>query len=209
MTDEIVGHMSEKVVIPEADAIKTVSRPKPSGRKDRFKLYKPGKNGVAPMAVAGEGYNIHVTGLTHDERGYPVMSVEAQAEMMERITRKILDNRDDIIMTESHMLEDADIVLVLYGISARTSLSAMHQAREMGLKVGFLKLITVWPFAEEQIKALADRVKGFITVEINLGQIHLEVMRAAEGRTPCHLVGHTGGTVITPEQVLAKIKEVL
>lgn len=208
MTDEIIGHMSEKVIIPEADAIKTISRPKPSGRKDRFKLYKPGKNGVAPMPAAGDGYKIHVTGLTHDERGYPVMSVETQAEMMQRLTGKILNNRDDIIMTEAHMLEDADIVLVSYGISARTSLSAMHQARSMGLKVGFLRLITIWPFAEEQIKALADRIKGFVTVEINLGQIHLEVMRTVEGRVPCHLVGHTGGTVITPEQVLAKIKEV-
>ncbi len=209
MTDEVIGHMSEKVIIPEADTIQTISRPKPSGRKDRFKLYKPGKNGVAPMPAAGDGYNIHVTGLTHDERGYPVMSVETQAEMMERLTRKIQDNLDDIIMTESHMLEDADIVLVSYGISARTSLAAMHQAREMGMKVGLLRLMTIWPFAEAQIKALASRVKGFVTVEINLGQIHLEVTRSAGGQAPCHLVGHAGGTVITPEQVLAKIKEVL
>jgi len=207
MTDEIIGHMSEKVIIPEADAIQTISRPKPSGRKDRFKLYKPGKNGVAPMPAAGDGYNIHVTGLTHDERGYPVMSVETQAEMMGRLTRKILDNLDDIIMTEAHMLEDADIVLVSYGISARTSLAAMHQARAMGMKVGLLRLITIWPFAEAQIRALAVRVKGFVTVEINLGQIHLEVMRCAGGQAPCHLVGHAGGTVITPEQVLAKLKE--
>ena len=208
MTDEVIGHMSEKVIIPEAGAIKIVSRPKPGGRKDRFKLYKPDKNGVAPMPAAGDGYNIHVTGLTHDERGYPVMSVETQAEMMTRLTRKILDNRDDIILTEGHHLEDAEIVLVSYGISARTSLAAMHQARANGIKVGLLRLITVWPFAESQIKALSGRVKGFVTVEINLGQIHLEVMRCAGGQAPCHLVGHAGGTVITPEQVLTKIKEV-
>jgi 2-oxoglutarate ferredoxin oxidoreductase subunit alpha len=208
MTDEVIGHMSEKVVIPEASAIKTVSRPKPKGRKDRFKLFKPGENGVAPMPAAGEGYKIHVTGLTHDERGYPAMTVDAQEEMMTRITRKILNNRDDIIMTEEHFLEDADIVLVSYGISARTSLAAMHQARANGLKVGLLQLLTVWPFAEEKIRALAPRVKGFVTVEINMGQIHLEVTRAAAGQAPCHLVGHTGGTVITPQQVLDKIKEV-
>jgi 2-oxoglutarate ferredoxin oxidoreductase subunit alpha len=207
MTDEVIGHMSEKVIIPEPEAIKLVSRPKPKGRKDRFKPYKPGNNWVAPMPSAGEGYNVHISGLTHDERGYPVMTVEAQAEMVERITRKILDNRDDIIMTEAHQLEDADIVLVSYGISARTSLAAMHYAREMGLKVGLLRLITIWPFAEDQIRALASRVKGFITVEINLGQIHLEVTRCAGGRAVCHLVGHAGGTVITPEQVIDKIKE--
>jgi 2-oxoglutarate ferredoxin oxidoreductase subunit alpha len=207
MTDEVIGHMSEKVIIPEASEIKTASRPKPKGRKDRFKLYRPAANGVPPMPAAGDGYNIHVTGLTHDERGYPVMSVETQEEMMTRLARKIHDNLDDIIMMEEHHLEDADIVLVSYGISARTSLAAMHQARAMGLKVGLLRLLTVWPFAEDRIRELADRVKGFVTVEINMGQIHLEVTRCAEGRAACHLVGHTGGTVITPDQVLAKIKE--
>jgi 2-oxoglutarate ferredoxin oxidoreductase subunit alpha len=208
MTDEVIGHMSEKVVIPEASEIKTILRTKPKGRKDRFRLYQPGENGVAPMPSAGDGYKIHVTGLTHDERGYPVMTVEAQAEMMERIVRKIRDNRDDIIMTESHNLEDAEVILVSYGISARTSLAAMHQARSTGMKVGFLKLETIWPFAEEKIRVLAGRAKAFITVEINLGQIHLEVLRSAAGQAECHLVGHAGGTVITPEQVMAKIKEV-
>jgi len=208
LADEVIGHMSEKVVIPRAEDIKLVSRPRPKGRKDRFRVYQPAENGVAPMPDAGEGYKIHVTGLTHDERGYPVMTVEAQAEMVTRITRKITDNRGDIIMTESSMVEDADIVLVSYGISGRTSLAAMHQARAMGMKVGLLRLLTIWPFAEEQIRALAERVKAFITVEINLGQMHLEVMRCAEGRAACHLVGHPGGTVITPEDVLARIKEV-
>ncbi len=111
-------------------------------------------------------------------------------------------------MTEGHNLEDAEIVLVSYGISARTSMAAMQQARAMGLKVGFLRLITVWPFAEKQIRTLAERVKAFVTVEINLGQIHLEVTRAAAGRVPCHLVGHHGGAIITPDQVIAKMKEV-
>lgn len=208
MTDEVIGHMSEKVIIPDASEIKTFSRVKPKGRKDRFKLFQPGENGVAPMPSAGDGYKIHVTGLTHDEKGYPTMTVDAQAEMMDRIVSKIRDNRDDIIMTESHNMEDAEVVLVSYGISARTSLAAMHQARSMGLKVGFLKLETIWPFAEEKIRELAEQARAFITVEINLGQIHLEVIRASEGRAECHLVGHPGGTVITPEQVLSKIKEI-
>lgn len=208
MTDEIIGHMSEKVIIPPADQIKNEWRTKPQGRKDRFLLYKPGPNGVAPMPAAGDGYNVHVTGLTHDEKGYPVMTVEAQVEMMTRLKNKILNNLDDIIMTEEHELDDADIVLVSYGISARTSMAAMQQARAMGMKVGFLRLITVWPFAAAQIKALAERVKGFVTVEINLGQIHLEVTRAAAGKVPCHLVGHAGGAIISPDQVVAKLKEV-
>ena len=209
MTDGVIGHMSEKVVIPAANTIKPVSRPAPKGRKDRFLLYKPDKNGVAPMPAAGQGYNVHVTGLTHDEKGYPAMTVEAQKEMMDRLTNKILANRDDIIITDAHHLEDAEVVLVSYGISARTSLAAMVRARKMGRKVGLLRLVTVWPFCEERIRQLAQSIRAFITVEINLGQVHLEVERCAGRQVPCHLVGHAGGTVITPEQVLAKIEEVL
>ncbi len=142
MADEIVGHMSEKVVIPEAKEITLVSRPKPKGRKDRFKLYEPGSNGVAPMPAIGEGYNVHVTGLTHDERGYPDMTVEAQEQMMARLKGKIRNNLDDIIRTEEYKMNDADIVIVSYGISVRTGLTAVDEARRLGYKVGLLRLIT-------------------------------------------------------------------
>jgi len=207
MADEIVGHMSEKVVIPEASKIKLVDRPKPTGRKDRFKLYEPGPNGVAPMPSIGEGYNIHVTGLTHDERGYPSMTVEAQEEMMTRIKGKIRNNLDDIIETESYRMEDAEIVIVSYGISVRTGLAAVDQARDLGYKAGLLRLVTVWPFPEEMIREIATRVKGFITVEINLGQIHYEVERCTGGKAPAYLVGHAGGRIIHPDKVMECIQE--
>ena len=207
MTDEMIGHISERVVIPEAKKIKTVSRPRPKGRKDRFKPFEPGANGVAPMASAGEGYHIHVTGLTHDERGYPVMTVEAQKAMMAQLMGKIQRNLDDIIRTEAYRLEDAEVVIVSYGVSARTSLAAVDEAREQGIKAGLLRLITVWPFPEALIRNLAKRVKGFVTVEINLGQIHLEVERCAAGKVPSFLVGHPGGTIITPERVVEALKE--
>ncbi|MGI6657400.1 MAG: 2-oxoacid:acceptor oxidoreductase subunit alpha [Desulfobulbus sp.] len=208
MADEVVGHMSEKVIIPRAEAIHLVDRPRPTGRKDRFKLYEPGPNGVAPMPAIGEGYNIHVTGLTHDERGYPAMTVEAQAQMMARLKGKIRNNLNDIIATESYRMEDADIVLVSYGISARTAQAAVDMARARGYRAGMLRLITVWPFPEQMIRELAGRVKGFVTVEINLGQIHYEVERCSGGRAPAHLVGHAGGRIIHPDQVLARIEEV-
>ncbi len=207
MTDEMIGHLSERVVIPEAKAIKSLSRPRARGRKDRFKPFAPGPNGVAPMAIAGEGYRIHVTGLTHDERGYPDMTVEGQEVMMDRLVGKIRNNLDDIIKTEGYRIEDAEIVIISYGVSSRTSLAAVDEAREQGIKAGLLRLITVWPFPEEQIRKLAARVKGFMTVELNLGQIHLEVERCAGGRAPCVLVGHAGGTIITPERVLNVMKE--
>ena len=207
MTDEMIGHLSERVVIPDAKVIKTVSRPRAKGRKDRFKPFEPGPNGVAPMAIAGEGYKIHVTGLTHDERGYPDMTVEGQETMMARLVGKIRNNLDHIIKTEGYRIEDAEIVIVSYGVSSRTSLAAVDEAREQGIKAGLLRLVTVWPFPEEQIRKLATRVKGFITVELNLGQIHLEVERCVGGRAPCVLVGHAGGTIITPERVLNVLKE--
>jgi 2-oxoglutarate ferredoxin oxidoreductase subunit alpha len=207
MSDEVVGHMSEKVIIPEAKEIRTVARVKPKGRKDQFKPFQPGENGVPPMPAIGEGYNVHVTGLTHDEQGYPVMSVETQKAMMERLLSKIRNNLDDIIRTEEYLLDDADIAIVSYGVSARTAFTAVDMCREMGLKVGLLRLITVWPFPEDLIRDMSKRVKGFVTVEINMGQISREVQRCAGGNAPSYLVGHPGGTVITPDEVINLIKE--
>lgn len=207
MADEIVGHMSEKVIIPQANKIHLVNRPKPTGRKDRFRLFEPGPNGVAPMPAIGDGYNIHVTGLTHDERGYPAMTVEDQETMMARIKGKIRNNLDDIIETESYRMEDADIVIVSYGISVRTGLAAVDQARALGYKAGLLRLVTVWPFPEQMIREIAQRVRGFITVEINLGQIHYEVERCTGGKAPAYLVGHAGGKIIHPDKVIARLQE--
>ncbi|MFH0730028.1 MAG: 2-oxoacid:acceptor oxidoreductase subunit alpha [Pseudomonadota bacterium] len=206
MSDEIVGHMSEKVVIPEASGIKTVNRVAPTGSRKRFKPFKPGPNGVAPMPAIGDGYKVHVTGLTHDERGYPVMSVDAQKEMIGRLLGKIRNNVERIVMTESYRLEDAEIAIVSYGVSARTSYTAVNEARQQGIKAGLLRLITVWPFPEEQVRRLARRVKGFITVEINMGQISREVERCA-GSRPSFSVGHPGGTIIPPDDVLYTLKE--
>ena len=202
MADEITGHLSEKVVIPEANTIKLQNRPRPKGRKDRFLPFQPGPDGVPPMAAAGEGYGIHVTGLTHDERGYPVMSSDAHEKLVSRLIKKIQDNRHRIIQTESYRLEDAQIALVSYGVSSRSSLAAVDEAREKGIKVGLLRLVTVWPFPQELIESLARKVKALVTVEINLGQVHLEVERCSRGQCATFLVGHAGGTVISPDRVV-------
>ncbi len=207
MTDEIVGHMSEKVVIPGANKIKTVSRTRPKGRKDRFKPFTPGPNGVAPMPAAGEGYNVHITGLTHDEKGYPVMTPEAHVEMVTRLTEKITRNRDKIIQTEEYFLDDAEIAIVSYGISTRTGLAAVDEARKLGIKAGLLCLKTIWPFPEEKLQAIAKQVKGFVTIEINLGQVHLEVERCVGKMRPCFLAGHSGGTIIPPDDAVKIMKE--
>ncbi len=208
MADEVTGHLSERVVIPEPGVIKLKSRPRAKGRKDRFKPFQPGPNGVPPMAIAGEGFGVHITGLTHDERGYPSMTAEAQEEMMSRIVGKIRNNLDDIIQTESYRLDDAEIAIVSYGVSSRSSLAAVDEAREQGIRVGLLRLVTVWPFPEVLINKLADRMRSLVTVEINLGQIHLEVERCSRGKVPVHLVGHAGGSVISPDTIVEKLKEI-
>jgi 2-oxoglutarate ferredoxin oxidoreductase subunit alpha len=205
MADEVVGHLCERVIIPDPSKIGLQFRPRPKGRKDRFKPFHPGANGVAPMANAGEGYRVHFTGLTHDEKGYPVMTPEAHVEMVSRITGKIRANLSKIIQVEEYRLEDADVAVISYGISSRSSLAAVDEAREQGIKAGLLRLLTVWPFPEHAIRELAKRVQCLITVELNLGQIHLEVQRCAGGVVPALLVGHAGGTVITPARILETI----
>ena len=160
------------------------------------------------MACAGEGYHIHVTGLTHNEKGYPAtVSVEAQQELVERLVGKIHNNRHDIIELQEDQVEGADVVVVAYGISARTAARPVRIAREMGLKVGLLKLVTVWPFAEDRIRDLASKVKAFVVPEINMGQIVLEVERCAGGQAQTILVPHAGGGLHDPNTVLEAIRE--
>jgi 2-oxoglutarate ferredoxin oxidoreductase subunit alpha len=209
MTDEAVGHMTERVIIPPLNEIECYPRRKPQVPPgDRYLPYQPDPDGVPPMACAGEGYRIHITGLTHDEQGYPdTVSMETQRQLVERLIRKIRDNRHDIIQLREDGVEGAEVVVVAYGISARTAARPVRIAREMGLKVGLLKLVTVWPFAEDRIRDLTSKVKAFVVPEINMGQIALEVERCAGGRAHTILVPHAGGGLHDPDQVLKAIQE--
>ena len=210
MADEVVGHMNERVVIPPAEEIVLVERKKPSQPPGPDYLpYHPDADGIAPMATFGMGYHMHVTGLTHDERGYPVMDVGAQAQMMERITGKIQRNRREIDDWQGFMLDDASVAVVAYGISARSAKGAVALARQEGLKVGLVKLNTVWPFPEEMIRDLAGQVKAMVMPEINLGQMVLELERLAAGRCQVRLVPHPGGAIISPTAVLESIRAAL
>jgi 2-oxoglutarate ferredoxin oxidoreductase subunit alpha len=208
MTDESVGHMTERVVIPDPDDVPIYPRRRPKMPPgDDYLAFKPAADGVPDMACAGEGYRIHVTGLTHDERGYPdTISVETQQRLVSRLINKIRDNRAEIIELHEENMDDAEVVVVAYGISARTAARPIRIARESGLRVGLLKLVTVWPFAEDHIRELAGRVKAFVVPEINMGQISLEVERCAGGQAKTVLVPHAGGGLHDPEVVLAAIK---
>ena len=207
MSDEAVGHMSEKVVIPRIAPEELTSRRRPDVAPEQYLPYKSDGDLVPPMAIAGEGYRFHVTGLTHDERGYPVMTAEAQDQLVRRLVDKIRLNRDDILKYEEVAVEDAEVIVCAYGITARIAGLAVQQARDEGIRVGLLRLITVWPFAEDRVRELAQRVKAFVVPEINYGQIVLEVERCAGGKASTLLVPHMGGGVHSPQTILKAIKE--
>jgi len=207
MLDEVVGHMTEKVVIPEDEKLKVTERrwtKKPPGE---FKLFAPAEGSLVPeMVKPGDGYRIHVTGLTHDERGYPKMTVAEHEKMQMRLMDKIVLNADRIVKYEAKDLEDAEVVVISYGITSRIAERAMKQARDAGVKVGSFRLITAWPFPEKEILQLSKKVKAFVVPELNLGQMVLEVQRIVEGRCKVVPVPHVGGTVHDPQVILNAIQ---
>jgi 2-oxoglutarate ferredoxin oxidoreductase subunit alpha len=207
MTDEAVGHMSEKVVIPQINSKDLVDRPRPKVAPNKYLPYDSRQGLVPPMAIAGEGYRFHVTGLTHDDKGYPEMTAEAQDKLIRRLVDKIRLNTKDIIRYEEVNVEDAEVIVVSYGITARVARYAVQEARNEGIKAGLLRLITVWPFAEDRIRKLASKVKAFVVPEINYGQIVREVERCAAGKARARLVPHMGGSVHLPETILEVIRE--
>ena len=207
MMDECVGHMTEKVVIPKADEIDVNYRKLTKLPPEKYLPYKANENLVPDMIVAGEGYRIHTTGLTHDEKGYPAMTAEAQDKLVHRLVDKINKNAEDIIELEEENIEDADIIVMAYGITSRVTVPAITKAREKGLKVGYIKMITVWPFPEKRVRQLAKKAKAFVMPEINLGQVVLELERVVAGKAKVLHVPHAGGTVHDPEDIYKVIQE--
>ncbi len=206
--DECVGHMTEKVVIPEADKIQVVERRYTSKPPGEYLPYKPDPDLVPEMVKCGDGYRFHVTGLTHDERGYPVINAQAQHEMCWRLVNKIDQNAPKIWKYEEDEVEGADVVVLSYGISARVALKGIEMAREKGVKVGRMRLIVVWPFPESRVREIASKVKAIVVPELNIrGQIAREVERTVEGTCKVVRVPHAGGTVHDPGQIYDAIVE--
>jgi 2-oxoglutarate ferredoxin oxidoreductase subunit alpha len=207
MMDECVGHMTEKVVIPEPDQIEITPRRYTQLPPEEYRPFEPREDLVPDMARAGDGYRFHVTGLTHDDRGYPNMSVETQDRLVRRLQTKLAPLANGRALCETENLEDADVVVVSYGITSRVAQRAIQLARSSGIRAGKFRLITAWPFPAERIRELAGRVKAFVVPELNLGQMVLEVERAAAGRAKVIPVSHAGGTVHNPDTILNAIVE--
>lgn len=207
MTDETIGHMYEKVVIPPADQIEVLPRNNYSGPKEDFRPYKFNSKGGNPMTHAGAGHRFHITGLTHNEKGYPQATADQNKVVLTHLMEKINANADKIIRLEERDLEDAEVVVVSYGITSRIAVKAIEDARKEGIKTGSLRLITIWPFCEKRIRELAPKVKAFVVPEINYGQMVREVERSAAGQCKVISVNHCGGAVHEPQVILDAIRE--
>jgi 2-oxoglutarate ferredoxin oxidoreductase subunit alpha len=209
MADEVVGHMVERVVIPPEDRIPRWERKRP--RQNPGEHFEPFRaedpDLVPPMVHAGEGYRIHYTGLTHDERGYPDMSPEAHHRLVTRLVEKVRRNADQLIRTEDYCLDDARIVVISYGCTARAARRAVSEARDQGIPAGLLRLISLWPFPEQLIRELATRVDAFVVAEMNLGQMIHEVKRHVQ--QPVVGVFHAGGAMMSPEAIREAIEGVV
>jgi 2-oxoglutarate ferredoxin oxidoreductase subunit alpha len=201
MLDECVGHMTEKVVIPEAREIEVVPRRLTSRPPGEYRPYEINDGPAPEFARAGDGYRFHTTGLTHDERGYPDMSVDCQKKCVIRLVEKIRRNADQIVRFDDTDTDGADVVAVSFGITSRVTREGIDMAKREGVKIGHIRLVVAWPFPEKRIRELAARVRAFVVPEINLGQMVLEVERCAAGRAPAILVPHAGGGVHDPADI--------
>ncbi|TYP59859.1 2-oxoacid:acceptor oxidoreductase subunit alpha [Thermosediminibacter litoriperuensis] len=206
LSDEIVGHMREKVIL--RDDIPIVNRKFPKVDPPEYRPYQPGEDGVPPLAYFGSDYIFHASSSMHDETGYPNNVPDNAEKVIKRLYKKIYDHRDEIIITKEYETEDAEIILVSFGASARSAREAVYILRESGYKAGLLQLNTLWPFPDEKVRQLADRAKFMVVPEMNLGQIISEVKRVVEARIPVYGVNKVNGEIITPYEILGKIKEV-
>jgi len=201
MMDECVGHMTEKVVIPEADEIEIYPRRFSAKPPSEYLPFESTEDLVPDIVKAGDGYRFHVTGLTHDEQGYPVMSAQCQEGLVRRLVDKIRKNADEIVLYKELDIKDAEVLVLSYGISQRVSLRGIEMAKKKGIKTGLFRPVIVWPFPEKRLKQLAKKVKAIVVVEMNYGQIYYEVERLVGSAVNVVLVPHGGGTVHDPEDI--------
>lgn len=207
LTDQAIATMVEEVVIPPANKIELEPRKLYKGQKDKYLPFKyDEKDLVPPMVIIGEGYKFHVTGLTHNEKGYPVMNEECQELNVHRLVRKIRNSVDKIIETEEKHTSDAEVIVVSYGITSRTVEKAIKQARKDGIKAGSLRLITIWPFPDKEIMKLSKKVKAFIVPELNFGQILFEVQRCNYGNAKVRFVEYGHEEIQNPDPILNAIR---
>ena len=208
LTDEIIGHMREKITIPPEGELEIWDRPRPTVPPEEYKPYDTSEGIVPPMADFGSGYRWHCTGLNHDETGFPTNKPSLVQPEEERLMAKVTENLDILEKYEYFESEGARIGVVAYGSSARSARAAVSQAKAEGIPVDFMRLVTLWPFPSEAAKSMAEKVDFIIFPEMNLGQMIEELQRSIAGSAETVGVNRVDGDPITPGQILDKIREV-
>jgi 2-oxoglutarate ferredoxin oxidoreductase subunit alpha len=198
MSDQVIAHMTSKLVIPPPDKIKIVNRDRATRSNSGFIPF-PYDHDFPPMAVAGDGFHVNVDSLTHDERGYPSLDNDVSERMLDHITGKILNHSDEIIETEEYRTDDAEIVIIAYGSTSRSAMRVVKEARQKEKRVGLLRLITPWPFPVKKIEALGEQARAIVVPEINYGQMEHVVREFAS----CPVIGvhHAAGALIPPKKI--------
>ncbi len=208
LLDEIVGHLRERVELPKAEDIEIYPRRKPDcTREEGYQPYRPAADLVPNIADFGQGYRIHVTGLIHDETGFPSGSPKVTEESIRRLHEKITRVQDEITHYDEFFMEDAELAVVAYGGTARTAYAAVAAARQKGIKVGMVRLMTIWPFADKVIKQVAAKVKAILVPELNYGQLVHEVERAANGMAKVELLAKYNTEIFTPDEITTAIED--
>lgn len=206
LLDEIIGHINEKIIFPKKEEIVIIERERTKENPKTYLPYKCIDTDIPLFADFGAGYRYNVTGLCHDETGFPTNDPEKIDALYRRLNRKIERYTDEIIEFKTESLDDAEICIVAYGSSARSAYRAIRRAREVGIKAGIFQIFTIWPFPYEELTKISQHVKNFIVPEMNLGQIAHEVSCA----TGCDVikVNRVDGGLITPDEIFERIKYV-
>lgn len=207
LVDEVVAHMREKIVLSAEEETEIFNRVKPTVPPEWYIPYEDNPRGVPAMANFGEGYRYHVTGLTHDVRGFPTMRPDEIGPFISRLFRKISQHFSEIQRVEFFQTDDAQLTVIAYGSVARSARRAVREAREKGIKAGLLKLETIWPFARSAVEKIIQESKTIIVPEMNMGQISREVKRVSRGMAKVIALNKVDGTIITPDEILGRIQE--
>ena len=206
LLDEIIGHINEKIVFPKKTEIKVVDRERTHTDPESYLPYEATESDIPLFAEFGSGYRYHVTGLSHDETGFPTNNPEKVEILYRRLNRKIERYRSEIIQYKTSFLDDADVCVVAYGSSARSAYRAVINARQSGLKVGMFHTFVLWPFPYAELSEFAERISTFVVPEMNLGQVAHEVSCATSKRVV--KVNRVDGALITPHEILETISNV-
>jgi 2-oxoglutarate ferredoxin oxidoreductase subunit alpha len=207
LMDEVVGHMREKIKLPDPGEIKVINRMKPTVPPEWYQHFEINPHFVSPMASFGEGYRFNITGLTHNPEGFPTDRPEVIREKLDKLRNKICHNVSDIVQVREEFMEDANVAVFAYGIVARAAGQAIRMAREKRMKVGLIQPLTIWPFPDEYIERILEQLDLIIVAELNQGQLIGEVMRVVRGKTRVRGLFRYDSELITPDQIFDKIRE--